>query len=191
MQKLKRNDSGIWFLVAHQDEMNEPDLNICVFGIGKVNAARATQHIIDTENPKLIVNIGTAGSSVFDYGTILSVDQFVQRDMNTTEFLAPKYVTPGTDDPQILIYGELDDRFPRGTVGSGDTFVRNIGADIWDCVDMEGWATAYICRENNIPMRCYKFISDGNDANTPDKAWLDVLSEAREVLNKIAREVKL
>ncbi|MCL2749311.1 MAG: hypothetical protein FWE50_04540 [Alphaproteobacteria bacterium] len=52
MQKLKRNDSGIWIMVAHEGEFAHPDANICYTGIGKVNAAIAVQHIIDTEKPQ-------------------------------------------------------------------------------------------------------------------------------------------
>ena len=52
MYKLKRNNSGIWVLIAVPGEFAHPDANICYFGVGKVNAAIAAQHIIDTENPK-------------------------------------------------------------------------------------------------------------------------------------------
>jgi adenosylhomocysteine nucleosidase len=148
-----------------------------------------TQYVIDKFQPDLIVNMGTAGSSVYDYGTILSINQFVQRDMNTTEFMAPKFVCPQTSDNPILEYGEIDNRYLRGISGTGDTFVRNIACDIWDCVGMEDFAIAWVARENKIPLSVYKFVSDGKNGDTTDKQWSDVLHEAKEKLEHIGREI--
>ena len=185
MQKLKRNHSGVWVMVAHDGEFSHADANICYMGIGKVNAAIAAQHIIETENPKLILSLGTAGSSVFDYGEIVNPTGWVQRDMNTTEFFAPKYVVPFTTDAQILEYGKRDARYPHAVCGSGDTFVRNIAADIWNIVEMEGFAIAYAARAAGIPFASYKFISDGKSGDTADHEWSAILGEAKEKLHKI------
>jgi adenosylhomocysteine nucleosidase len=189
MKKLCRNNSGIWVITATNGEFNHPSANIIYSGIGKVNAAAATQHIIDTENPKLILSLATAGSSNFDFGDIINCTSFVQRDMNTTEFMAPKFVVPMTNDPQIFEYGNRDEKYKSGICGSGDTFVRTIAADIWNCVDMEAFATAYLCRNAGISFACYKFITDGKNANTQDHEWSDVLSAASTALNKLYDEI--
>jgi len=189
MQKLKRNDSGIWVMVAHEGEFAHRDANICYTGIGKVNAAIAAQHIIDTEKPKLILSLGTAGSSVFNYGQIVNPVGWVQRDMNLTEFAAPKYVVPFSNDEQILKYGQRDEKYLAAICGSGDTFVRNIAADIWDCVEMEGFAIAHACRAAGVSFAAYKFISDGKSGDTQDHEWTQVLREARAALHKVYEEV--
>ena len=189
MQIHKRNDSGIWVICALAEEFDYPDANIAYTGMGKVNGAITAQHIITAERPRLIIQLGAAGSRAFDYGQIVSVNQFVQRDMNTTEFLSPKYVVPGTDDAQILEYGLRDEKYPAAICGSGDTFVRTIETDIWNIVDMEVFGIAYAARAAGIPMKCYKFISDGKSENTSDKEFLDVLNEARAALNKLYEEI--
>lgn len=193
MQKLKRNDSGIWVLVAVPGEFAHPDANIVYMGVGKVNAALAAQHIIDTENPKLIVSLGTAGSAFYDYGQIVNVSKWVQRDMNLTELLGPKYVVPMSDEPQILEYGKIDEKYRGGghsmaVCGSGDSFVRTIEKELWDIVEMEGFAIAYACRRADVPFVAYKFISDGKEGHTTDKMWADILDEAKEKLHKVYEE---
>ncbi|MCL1892269.1 MAG: 5'-methylthioadenosine/S-adenosylhomocysteine nucleosidase [Alphaproteobacteria bacterium] len=190
MQKLKRNDSGMWVMVAHEGEFAHPNANICYTGIGKVNAAIATQHIIDTERPRLILSLGTAGSSVFDYGQIVNPVGWVQRDMNTTEFFAPKYVIPFSNDAPVLEYGRRDPRYAAAVCGSGDTFVRNISEDIWNCVEMEGFAMAYACRAAGVPFAAYKFISDGKSADTTDHEWAETLAAAQTALHKVYEEIE-
>ena len=39
-------------------------------------------------------------------------------------------------------------------------------ADI-DCVDMEGYALAYVAQQYHIPFRAWKYISDMADENAP------------------------
>jgi len=194
MQFIKRNDSGIWVIVATAGEFNHVDANICYTGIGKVNTALAVQKLIDTEltdatRPRLIVNLSTAGSSAFPFATIVNCTGFVQRDMNTTEFFGEKYTIPFSGDPQILEYGARDENYPAAICGSGDTFVRNISEDIWNVVDMESWVIAHACRAEGIPFVCYKFISDGSGENTADHEWLDVLDAACAALNKLYEEI--
>ncbi|MDR1207260.1 MAG: hypothetical protein LBK26_02500 [Rickettsiales bacterium] len=190
MKKLKRNDSGVWVMVAVDGEFAHAQANICYMGVGKVNAAIATQHVIETEKPRLIVSMGTAGSSVFDYGEIVNPVGWVQRDMNLTEFLAPKYVVPMSDDAQVLEYGRRDSRYKQAICGSGDTFVRNIAEDIWDCVEMEGFAIAYACRVAGITFVSYKFISDGKSEDTTDHEWTEVLGSARTALHKVYEDME-
>jgi adenosylhomocysteine nucleosidase len=190
MKKLKRNDSGIWAMVAVDGEFAHPDANICYMGVGKVNAAIAAQHIIDAEKPRLMISMGTAGSSVFDYGEIVNPTGWVQRDMNTTELLAPKYVVPMTNDAPVLEYGHRDARYKAAICGSGDTFVRSITEDIWNCVEMEGFAIAYACRAVGVPFVSYKFISDGKSENTTDNEWAETLNLARAALHKVYEEIE-
>jgi adenosylhomocysteine nucleosidase len=189
MRKLKRNDSGIWVMIAVDGEFAHPNANICYFGIGKVNAALATQHIIDTENPKLIVSMGTAGSADFDYAQIVNPTGWVQRDMNLTELLAPKYVIPMTNDAPILEYGNRDEKYANAICGSGDSFVRTIEKELWNCVEMEGFAIALGAKRASIPFVSYKFISDGKSGSTTDSEWSETLARAQNALHNVYEEI--
>jgi adenosylhomocysteine nucleosidase len=185
MKKIKRNDSGVWVIVAVDGEFAHPDANVIYSGVGKVNAALAAQHIIDTETPSLIMSLGTAGSVVWDYGMVVNPTGWVQRDMNLTELFGPKYVVPMSAEEQILRYGNRDANYPESVCGSGDCFVRNIEHELWDCVEMEGFAIAYAARRAGIPFVAYKFISDGASNHTADHEWLEILGEAKTALHKV------
>jgi adenosylhomocysteine nucleosidase len=189
MRKLKRNDSGMWVLVAVDKEFAHPDANICYTGVGKVNAAISAQHIIDTENPKLIISIGTAGSVDFDYAQIINPTGWVQRDMNPTELGGPRYTVPFSGEDVILKYGNHDERYPESICGSGDSFVRTIEKEIWDCIDMEGFAIATACRRASIPFIAYKFISDGRSDRTTDHEWSETLASAQKALHRVYDDI--
>ena len=57
-------------------------------GVGKVNAARVVQLMIDRENPEYIVNVGSAGASNpnLDYGDIVISEKLLQHDFDITAF---------------------------------------------------------------------------------------------------------
>ena len=57
----------------------------CCGGIGKVNAAMATQLCIDRYRPDLILNAGVAGSfQDLPIGTIVLADSLIQHDVDTS-----------------------------------------------------------------------------------------------------------
>jgi len=60
--------------------------NIEVFytGIGKVNAALTAVEAIHKTQCKVIINLGTAGSSKFNTHDLVEVVSFIQRDMDIT-----------------------------------------------------------------------------------------------------------
>ena len=55
------------------------------------------------------------------------------------------------------------------TLGTGDSFVQD--KDSWfnyanvDIVDMEAYGIAKVCKRNNIPFRCFKYVTDFADEN--------------------------
>ena len=54
-------------------------------GVGKVNAAMATQLFIDLYHPDLMMNVGVAGSfEDLPIGTLVLPDRFMQHDMDTS-----------------------------------------------------------------------------------------------------------
>ena len=57
------------------------EVNTVFTGIGKVNAAIALTKAIAQRKPKLIVNLGSAGSQRYKKGEVVCCTRFVQRDM--------------------------------------------------------------------------------------------------------------
>ena len=61
------------------------DIIACCGGVGKVNAAMATQLFIDLYRPDLILNVGVAGCfEDLPIGTLVLPDRFMQHDMDTS-----------------------------------------------------------------------------------------------------------
>ena len=63
----------------------QEDIIACCGGVGKVNAAMATQLFIDLYHPDLILNVGVAGCfEDLPIGTLVLPDRFMQHDMDTS-----------------------------------------------------------------------------------------------------------
>jgi len=148
--------------VALKDELPAaPEgVDILYTGVGKVQAATAlARHLCKAHKPRLIINYGTAGGLNPLVKGLVEIGTFVQRDMNA-EPMVPRSEVPFSD------IGDIKTQSPHMQVrcGTGDSFVTEhdpwfVYADI-DCVDMEGWALAYVAQKYNIPFRSFKYISD-------------------------------
>ena len=149
-------------------------------GFGKVNAARATQILIDNIKVDYIFNIGVAGgiSKSLKVGDIVIGEKLVQHDFDITAFNHDKgYI------PEIGVYIQADDYLFRlannvlksddkinvvsGVISSGDIFCTEVkmGQKINSkfnalCVEMEGASIAQICYLNHIPFLVLRSISD-------------------------------
>ncbi|MCI0911337.1 MULTISPECIES: 5'-methylthioadenosine/S-adenosylhomocysteine nucleosidase [Pseudomonas] len=142
------------------------DVHTVFTGIGKVNAAIALTKAIERQRPKLIVNLGSAGSQRYGKGEVVCCTRFVQRDMDVTALGFARYQTPLSDVPVLLEHGHAIEGLPLGTCGSGDSFEVSHGDAPYDIVDMEAYVLALIARNEGIPFVCLKYISDdaGSDA---------------------------
>lgn len=141
-------------------------MNSVFTGIGKVNAAIALTRAIAANRPRLIVNLGSAGSLRHGKGAVVCCTRFVQRDMDVTPLGFARYETPLSDIPVLLEHGVVIPGLPVETCGSGDSFEINHGDAPYDVVDMEAYVLALIARAEGIPFVCLKYISDdaGSDA---------------------------
>ena len=162
-------------------ELNNKEYILIKSGIGKVNAARVTQMLIDKFELEYLINIGTAGAvnENLEIGDIVIGENLVQHDFDTTAFGDEKGYITGTgkifksDMPLILKYkAYVEEHIGKGnviigTIASGDIFCT----EQWmkekihskfnaDCVEMEGAAIAQICKLNNIPFIVIRSISD-------------------------------
>lgn len=159
------------------------DVSPLFIGVGKVNAAYCLTKKIVESRPGIIINLGSAGSSVFDRGSVICCTQFVQRDMDVTTLGCKMYETPFSDIGYILSYGIEIEGMQKGICGTGDNFEVNHSTPIYNVVDMEAYPLAYIAKKENIPFLCLKYISDGADDSAAEE-WHVTVNNAAEALRK-------
>lgn len=158
---------------------------ICVLvksGVGKVNAARATQILIDNFKPDYIVNVGVAGglNPMLSIGDIVIGEILVQHDFDITAFGHAKGYIPGVgekiyaDDYLVKkieeAIGNQEEKvykYEKGVIASGDIFCTAIPMrdKIYakfnaECVEMEGAAIGQVCSLCNVPFVVIRSISD-------------------------------
>lgn len=146
-------------------------------GIGKVNATRSTQILIDKMNVDYILNVGVAGSVSRDVKKcdIVIADKLAQHDFDLTVFNREKGEIPEIGkyiecDKYLVDIAKsvvIDTNVTVGVVASGDIFVseEKMGSKInskFDalCVEMEGAAIAQVCHLCNVPFLVIRAISD-------------------------------
>lgn len=173
-------------LLYYDGKLNGKEYIVIKCGIGKVNAARVTQMIIDKFEIDYIINVGVAGSlnDNLEIGDIVIGKDLVQHDFDTTAFGDAKgYITGigkifNSNETLVekyrnyILENNQDYKAIVGTIASGDIFcteksmkdkIRNkFGAD---CVEMEGAAIAQVCTLNQIPFIVIRSISDKPNGN--------------------------
>lgn len=160
------------FVIAMENEADcvrpllGPDDRLYVSGIGKVNAAAATQRAID-EGAAEILNFGVAGG--FDpsmkVADVYEIDRAVEYDFDLAQLNGTEV---GVHNERTSPYFSLrtTGRFPARTLGTGDHFNDNV-ADLpllarlgVGIRDMEGAAIAHVCETNGVPCRSLKCITN-------------------------------
>ena len=176
----KKEYKNVLLVFALESEAGKAfdDFNKLFVGIGKVNAAyHLTKAIVDNK-PDLIINLGTAGSTKFDRGSVVNCTQFIQRDMDVRALGFQKFETPFSDDPVILDYGLTIEHLPKGICGSGDQFEIEHTNPEYNVIDMEAFALAKISASESIDFLCFKYISDGADGSAADDWTVEVKKAA-------------
>ena len=165
-------------------------------GIGKVNAARCTQILIDRFSPDYIVNTGIAGG----VGTGLCVadvvigTELVQHDFDISVFgHARGYLATGVDhDKPTVFHSDAalveaaraaacsviePGRVKTGRIASGDQFISELSVkhDIAAyfgaaAAEMEGCAIAQTAAYSGVPFVVIRAISDLADDSAPDSS---------------------
>lgn len=189
IEKLK-----IYELNFFKGTINDKNVVLVEAGVGKVNAARVTQILIDNFKVEGIINVGSAGScnDELEIGDIVIGKKLVQHDFDITAFGHEKGFISNVgqfveSNEQLLVKIEetikrikdKDFKIKVGTIASGDIFctepkmkekIRNkFNAD---CIEMEGSAIAQVCKLDKIPFLVVRSISDkpnGQNEITFDK----------------------
>jgi adenosylhomocysteine nucleosidase len=154
--------------------------NVIYTGLGKVNATYHLTKYLSISKPKLVLNLGTAGSKLFKRGELVAANRFLQRDMDVSPLGFKKFATPFEDTPVFLEFEKVFYDLPNATVGTGDSFETSHNNDSGELVDMEAYALAKICYLEKIQFACVKLVSDGADQNASED-WQEVVAQAPRI----------
>lgn len=199
MQEIKKimqnvESIKIYELIFFKGKIHEENIVLVEAGVGKVNAARVTQILIDNFKVKEIINVGSAGScnDELEIGDIVIGKNLVQHDFDITAFGHSKGYITGVGN-NVICDRDLVDEFEQiirglpersyniklGIIATGDIFCTDpimkdkirskFNADV---VDMECAAIAQTCYLDNVPFIVIRSISDtpnGKNASTFDE----------------------
>ena len=203
-------EKGLKFFEA---KIGEKECVIVKSGVGKVNAARTTQIMIDKFEVESIMNLGSAGAvnEDLEIGDIVIGEHVVQHDFDITAFGHSKgYITGVGNFVECegkLIYKfqkaikNLEDKnykIKMGIVATGDIFCTEVemkekirtkfDADV---VDMECAAIAQVAYLDEIPFVVVRSISDtpnGENASTFEENLRLASKRCAEILKEYMRE---
>jgi len=177
---------GIYELEFIIGKINEKEVVLVKCGVGKVNAARTTQILLNNFDIEYVINVGTAGSlnENIEIGDVVIGEKLVQHDFDITAGGREKgYIT----DVGKYFYSDknliektkqtietMSENFNAfiGTIATGDIFVQDVKVKDGvksdfnaDCAEMEGAAIAQVCTLDNVPFIVIRSISDKPNGN--------------------------
>ncbi len=186
---------------------------LCVLvecGVGKVNAARTTQIMIDKFNPNYVINVGTAGglTNELKVKDIVIGKDLVQHDFDITgvgNYEKGEIARTGkyflSDENLIKLcknameeYKDRNFNIKIGRIVTGDWFASDLEKSLKiqkefnaDCIEMEGAAIAQVCTLDKIPFLVIRGISDTPNGNNE----IDFHTYIEEVSIRVGEILKL
>ena len=173
-------------------ELNGEAVLLVVSGIGKSNAAAATQMAIGL-GADVVINVGVAGGldEAIDVGDIYEIDSAVQYDFDLT---AVNGTMVGTLDEYDTPYIPLEPigRLPLHQIGTGDRFndsdadndlLAQLGVTLRD---MECAAVAHVCRTAGVRCVAFKCVTDVRGKGAMTGQYVDNL---KRCLAKLTAEL--
>lgn len=199
----------IFDLKFYEGKINDLTCILVESGIGKVNAARTTQILIDNMKVDYIFNIGVAGGidASLDVLDVVIADKLVQHDFDITAFNHEKGYIPNvgifieSDNYLLNIAKNLihDHSCKIGTIASGDIFCTDILMSNKInkkfnalAVEMEGASIAQVCFLSHIPFLIIRSISDipGKDNVLTYDEFLEKSSKkVAHIMNEILKYI--
>jgi len=199
----------VYDLTIYDCTLNDKKLALATSGVGKVNAARTTQILIDKENVNTIINVGVAGSLSKDVNItdIVLGEKLVQHDFDITAFGHAKGYVPNIgvyvkSDEKLLSIAEKvktnDIVIHKGVIASGDIFCTDktqsekINRDFEAlCVEMEGASVAQTSFQSNIPFLVIRSISDSIDGSNNKMTHEEFLEKSSKIVADFLKELLL
>ncbi len=152
-----------------EGQFNGRSAAIVESGIGKVNAAAATQLALSLYDPSRILNFGVAGGLLpnMKVGEIYPVARAVEYDFDLSEINGTTAgVLDEYDSPYLRLSVAEGDRPRALTLVSGDHFTDDTAEHEFlarfqaGLRDMEGAAIAHVCTTAGVECRAWKCVSD-------------------------------
>lgn len=212
IKKIMENISqiSIYDLTFIIGQINDKECVLVQSGVGKVNASRTTQILIDKFEIEYIINVGSAATAndKLQIGDIVIGNTLVQHDFDITAFGHKKgYISNVGENVQsekTLIekfqkalndIEKKDYKIHIGTIASGDIFCteKKMKEKIYakfnaDAIEMEGAAIAQVCFLDKIPLIVIRSISDNPNGknNITFDEYLELASKrCGEILKKV------
>ena len=181
-------EETIYNLVFTLGNIENKECVLVECGVGKVNAARTTQILIDKYSVDYLINVGSAGgvnkelnildivigdklvqydfdisgAGNYEKGEICGIGKFFESDGRLVELSKQIIENMEGRDFNIVV----------GAIGSADLFCTdpNLGAKTREefgveCVEMEGAAIAQVCMLDSIPFLVIRGVSDSPNGN--------------------------
>ena len=175
-----KNEFNVFGLDFYSVVFKDTECILVECGVGKVNAARTTQIMIDVMKVDYIINVGVAGgvSNSLNVCDIVIGEKLVQHDFDITVFDHAKGYIPNVgvylnSDEYLLRIAEKEKEFfnetnfHKGVIASGDIFCTSekMSKKINEkfnalCVDMEGASIAQVAYLSGVPFLVVRSISD-------------------------------
>ncbi|MBP3352932.1 MAG: 5'-methylthioadenosine/S-adenosylhomocysteine nucleosidase [Lachnospiraceae bacterium] len=189
-------------LKIYEGKIADVDIVTLFSGVCKVNAAIATQILIDTYHVDMVINAGVAGGmdpklDIFD--TVISTE-VAYHDVHEeilTEFHPWMENVFFKADKELLKLSEkavtklnTDYRIVWGRMVTGEAFITDEGRDEINgqfatlTVDMETGSIAHVCYVNQVPFIAIRSITD-----TPSHSGSEYFEENCEKASVIAKEI--
>lgn len=211
IKKIMNNvqEKTIYELKFYEGTINNKNIVLVESGVGKVNAARTTQVLIDNYKIDAVINVGSAGSAnqELQIGDIVIGKTLVQHDFDITAFGHPKgYISNVGErinsdenltksmEQTIENLQNKEFKIKIGTIASGDIFctepkMKEKIRDKFnaDAIEMEGAAIAQVCKLDNMPILVIRSISDspnGNNNITFDQYLETASKRCAEILSQ-------
>ena len=199
----------VYDLEVYLFRINNTEVVMIKCGVGKINAARATQILIDRYKVERVINYGTAGSIVpsLKHGDIVLAKACVQADADCTIFGVQK----GKFEEEDELYIKCDEKYlfevkeklsKHGynvlleNIATFDQFIvdtefnNNLRKE-FDvvCADMESVAIAIVCNFCKVPLVIIRGISNTLGEEKPIESYDNLSSKVSnscvEIISKI------
>ena len=176
--------------------LNGDDAFVVVSGVGKSNAAAATQLAIQETGTKRIFNLGVSGGldPAMKVGEIYEVADAVQYDFDLVQINGTEMGTLNERDTPFIPC-KAEGCFAAKTLGTGDRFndnaddsalLKKLGASLRD---MEGAAIAHVCETAGVEFVSYKCISDVEGSGSMPEQYMENLKKCLEILTRFAKTI--
>ena len=203
-----KKEYNIFDLKFYECSINNIECILVESGVGKVNAARTTQILIDNINVEYIFNVGVAGGidTSLKVGDIIIGEKLVQHDFDITAFNHEKGYIPNigtfieSDEYLIGLAETCLNGAKKGVIASGDIFCteQRMSEKINKkfnalCVEMEGASIAQVCYLSHIPFLVIRSISDvpnNDNVITYEEFLNDSSKRIAEGMLKIINKIK-